>query len=62
MSDLTSIRTWIKLTMHPDSLLCFLFVAIGILIQWSQITVTNKSSIEQIDQVIDTVTANPNVH
>lgn len=59
---LMTVDTWIKLTINSDTLLCFLFVAFGIIIQWGQISKTNKGRIGQIDQVIDTVTANPNVH
>lgn len=59
---LMTFDTWVKLTTNSDTLLCFLFIAIGIIIQWGQISKTNQGKINQIDRVIDTVTANPNVH
>lgn len=62
LKQLKMMDTWIKLTMSSDTLLCFLFIIIGILIQWGKITKTNKTYINQVDQVVDTVTANPNVH
>ncbi len=58
---LMTFDTWVKLTVNSDTLLCFLFVAIGIMIQWGQISKTNQGKVNQIDQVIDTVTPNPNV-
>lgn len=59
---LMTFDTWITLTTNSDTLLCFLFVAVGIIIQWGQISKTNRGNINRIDRVIDTVTANPNVH
>lgn len=50
----------IWITMTQASSLNFLFITVGILIAWEQISQTHKKADENLSEVIDTITSNPN--
>lgn len=54
---LQSIDTWNILT--NKATLHFFFAALGIILAWGQITMTNSKKMEKVEEVLDTVTQNP---
>lgn len=54
---LQSVDTWIILT--NNATLHFFFAALGIILAWGQISMTNSKKMERIEEVLDTVTQNP---
>lgn len=54
---LQSTETWVTLT--TEGALHFFFAALGIVLAWGQITMTNSKKIERVEEVLDTVTQNP---